>query len=44
MPPRPTGSWPPHVLLRLPLEVRDLFREWLAANFPNASAMSSRCT
>jgi DNA repair photolyase len=23
------------VLLRLPLEVRDLFREWLAANFPD---------
>lgn len=24
-----------YVLLRLPLEVRDLFREWLMANFPN---------
>jgi DNA repair photolyase len=24
-----------HVLLRLPLEVRDLFREWLMANFPD---------
>ncbi len=24
-----------YVLLRLPLEVRDLFREWLIANFPN---------
>ncbi len=24
-----------HVLLRLPLEVRDLFREWLVANFPD---------
>src|ERR1700736_5207211 len=24
-----------YVLLRLPLEVRDLFREWLAANFPD---------
>jgi len=24
-----------HVLLRLPLEVRDLFREWLIANFPD---------
>src|SRR4029077_11559582 len=24
-----------YVLLRLPLEVRDLFREWLLANFPN---------
>jgi DNA repair photolyase len=23
------------VLLRLPLEVRDLFREWLMANFPD---------
>jgi DNA repair photolyase len=23
------------VLLRLPLEVRDLFREWLIANFPD---------
>jgi DNA repair photolyase len=23
------------VLLRLPLEVRDLFREWLLANFPD---------
>jgi DNA repair photolyase len=23
------------VLLRLPLEVRDLFREWLTANFPD---------
>ena len=24
-----------HVLLRLPLEVRDLFREWLMANYPD---------
>ncbi len=24
-----------YVMLRLPLEVRDLFREWLAANFPD---------
>ena len=24
-----------YVLLRLPLEVRDLFREWLTANFPD---------
>jgi DNA repair photolyase len=24
-----------YVLLRLPLEVRDLFREWLRANFPH---------
>src|SRR6185437_14385065 len=24
-----------YVLLRLPLEVRDLFREWLAANYPD---------
>jgi DNA repair photolyase len=24
-----------YVLLRLPLEVRDLFREWLMANFPD---------
>jgi DNA repair photolyase len=24
-----------YVLLRLPLEVRDLFREWLKANFPD---------
>lgn len=24
-----------YVLLRLPLEVRDLFRQWLAANFPD---------
>ncbi len=24
-----------YVLLRLPLEVRDLFREWLAANYPH---------
>ena len=24
-----------YVLLRLPLEVRDLFREWLVANFPD---------
>jgi DNA repair photolyase len=24
-----------YVLLRLPLELRDLFREWLAANFPD---------
>ncbi len=24
-----------YVLLRLPLEVRDLFREWLIANFPD---------
>ena len=26
-----------YVLLRLPLEVRDLFREWLIANFPDRS-------
>ena len=24
-----------YVLLRLPLEVRDLFREWLTANYPD---------
>src|ERR1700690_531402 len=24
-----------YVLLRLPLEVRDIFREWLMANFPD---------
>jgi DNA repair photolyase len=24
-----------YVLLRLPLEVRDLFREWLMANYPD---------
>ncbi len=24
-----------YVLLRLPLEVRDLFKEWLMANFPD---------
>jgi DNA repair photolyase len=24
-----------YVLLRLPLEVRDLFREWLEANYPD---------
>ena len=24
-----------HILLRLPLEVRDLFREWLMANYPD---------
>jgi DNA repair photolyase len=24
-----------YVLLRLPLEVRDLFREWLSANYPD---------
>ena len=24
-----------YIMLRLPLEVRDLFREWLAANFPD---------
>ncbi len=24
-----------YVLLRLPLEVRDLFREWLQANYPD---------
>jgi len=27
-----------YVLLRLPLEVRDLFREWLTANFPDRAA------
>ena len=27
-----------YVLLRLPLEVRDLFREWLTANFPDRVA------
>src|SRR5262245_46052012 len=27
-----------HVLLRLPLEVRDLFHEWLQANFPDRAA------
>src|SRR6266480_459067 len=26
-----------YVILRLPLEVRDLFREWLVANFPDRS-------
>jgi DNA repair photolyase len=26
-----------YVLLRLPLEVRDLFREWLTANYPDRS-------
>jgi hypothetical protein len=31
-----------YVLLRLPLEVRDLFREWLMANFPTATVMCSR--
>jgi DNA repair photolyase len=31
-----TGVWHAgYVLLRLPLEVRDLFREWLIANFPD---------
>ena len=30
-----------YVLLRLPLEVRDLFREWLIANFPGRFATSS---
>jgi DNA repair photolyase len=27
-----------YVLLRLPLEVRDLFREWLEANYPDRAA------
>ena len=27
-----------YVLLRLPLEVRDLFREWLTANYPDRAA------
>jgi DNA repair photolyase len=27
-----------YVILRLPLEVRDLFREWLMANFPDRSS------
>jgi DNA repair photolyase len=27
-----------YVLLRLPLEVRDLFHEWLQANFPDRAA------
>jgi DNA repair photolyase len=27
-----------YVLLRLPLEVRDLFKEWLTANFPDRAA------
>jgi len=31
-----------YVLLRLPLEVRDLFREWLMANYPIAIDTSSR--
>jgi DNA repair photolyase len=26
------------VLLRLPLEVRDLFKEWLTANYPDRAA------
>ena len=30
-----------YVLLRLPLEVRDLFREWLKANFPDRAATCS---
>ena len=36
MPPRRAGvKEAGYVLLRLPLEVRDLFREWLMANFPD---------
>ena len=34
-PPRSACSEAGYVLLRLPLEVRDLFREWLMANFPD---------
>ncbi len=34
-PPPPACSEAGYVLLRLPLEVRDLFREWLMANFPD---------
>ena len=32
---RPASKEAGYVLLRLPLEVRDLFREWLMANFPD---------
>ena len=36
MPPPPSACKEAgYVLLRLPLEVRDLFREWLMANFPD---------
>ena len=34
-PPRSACAEAGYVLLRLPLEVRDLFREWLMANFPD---------
>ena len=34
-PPPPACKEAGYVLLRLPLEVRDLFREWLMANFPD---------
>ena len=34
-PPPPASQSAGYVLLRLPLEVRDLFREWLMANFPD---------
>ena len=34
-PPRVGVKEAGYVLLRLPLEVRDLFREWLMANFPD---------
>jgi DNA repair photolyase len=31
------ARWAAYVLLRLPYEVKDLFREWLAAHFPDRS-------
>lgn len=32
------ASWAGYVLLRLPYEVKDLFREWLAAHYPERAA------
>ena len=33
-PPKPARARAGYVLLRLPLEIKDLFREWLEANVP----------
>ncbi len=32
------ASWAGYVLLRLPFEIKDLFREWLAEHFPQRAA------
>ena len=35
---RPGSRWAGYVLLRLPYEIKDLFREWLAEHYPQRAA------